>query len=286
MSEGTGGLVAVHAHPDDEVIATGGVLARAADEGRPAAVVTCTGGELGEIVGDGMDPDQVRPRLAAVRREELATALAVLGAGEPMLLGYRDSGMMGTAGNSDPRCFWRADLHEAVGRVVAHLRTLRPQVCVTYDAFGMYGHPDHIQTHRVGVLATEAAAMPALYPDAGPAWRVPKVYLASMPRSALADVNRELRRRGLPSPFGEETDPDRISAGVPDQLIDAAIDVRDWLPRKLEALRAHRSQIGSDSFFLNTPPDLTEAMFGTECFLRLRSDVPAGTRESDLFAGL
>lgn len=280
------GLMCVHAHPDDEAIATGGVLARAADEGLRTAVVTATGGELGEVVGEGMDPDEVRPRLADVRREELTAALDVLGAGPPRFLGYRDSGMIGTDGNDDPQSFWRAPFDDAVGRLVAEIRGFRPSVLVTYDAFGLYGHPDHVQTHRVGLVAAEACAAAALYPDAGPPWRVPKVYLSTVPRSFVATANAELPRLGLPSPFGEETDPARLVIGTPDEEVTTVVDVYAWLERKWAALRAHASQIGPDSFFLSMPEELRAEAFGTECFVRQRSSVPTPAEEDDLFTGL
>ncbi|MGH8908283.1 MAG: N-acetyl-1-D-myo-inositol-2-amino-2-deoxy-alpha-D-glucopyranoside deacetylase [Egibacteraceae bacterium] len=279
-------LLCVHAHPDDEAISTGGILARYADEGIGVAVVTCTGGERGEIVGAGMDADEIRPRLGAVRHDELSRALEILGAGPPRLLGYIDSGMMGTDGNDDPESFWRAPFDQAVGRLVAHIRQLRPDVLVTYDAFGAYGHPDHIQAHRVAIAAVEAADVAALYPDAGPAWRVRKVYYATIPSSAILRVNGWLAERGLPSPFGDIEHPDELPFGTPDELVTTAVDVRPWLERKRRALYAHTSQIGPDSFFLNIPDDIAPAAFGQEWFIRQRSDVPAPRREDDLFAGL
>ena len=280
------GLMCVHAHPDDEVILTGGVLARAAEEGHRTAVVTCTGGERGEIVGEGLDPDEVRPRLAEVRRAELTRALEILGAGQPRFLGYVDSGMMGTADNASAESFWQAPFDEAVGRLVAQIREFRPSVVVTYDAFGVYGHPDHIQAHRVTLVAVEAAAMGPLYPDAGAPWRTPKVYLGVIPKSAIAQANRELTARGLPSPFGEEDDPEAIPMGLPDDIVTTTVDVRAWLQRKQDALRAHYSQLGPESFFLNVPEELVKSVFGTEWFHRHRSDVAASEAEDDLFAGL
>ncbi len=276
--------MAVHAHPDDECITTGGVLLRAHAEGLRTCVVTCTGGELGEIVGEGMDPDQVRPRLAEVRRAELSAALALLHAGEPRFLGYRDSGMVGAEGNADPRSFWQAPFDEAVGRLVAQIREFRPTVLVTYDAFGGYGHPDHVQSHRVSLVAVEAAAVELLHPEAGEAWRVLKVHLQTIPRSFVATANRELTARGLPSPFGEDEAP---PIGTPDELVTTFVDVADHLPQKLAALRAHRSQLGPESFFLNLPEELTAMAFGVETFVRHRSDVAVpGGIEDDLFAGL
>lgn len=284
--EGTLGLLCVHAHPDDETIMTGGVLARAAAEGLRTAVVTCTGGELGEIVGEDMDPAEVAPRLAEVRREELTQALGILGAGAPRFLGYRDSGMWGTEGNDDPASFWRAPFDEAVGRLVAELRTFRPDVLVTYDAFGVYGHPDHIQAHRVASAAAEAAPLATLYPEAGPPWTVRKVYQATVPRSQIVRANALLLANGLPSPFGTVTDPDEIPIGVPDAHVTAAVDVRPWLDAKWRALRAHHSQLGPESFFLNVPEALREEAFGTEWFALQRGRVPTVLPEDDLFAGL
>lgn len=276
----------VHAHADDESIATGGVLARADEEGSRTAVVTATGGELGEIVGEGMNPEEVRPRLAEVRRAELEAALAILGAGRPRLLGYRDSGMVGTEGNDDPRSFWRAPFDEAVGRLVAEIRAFRPDVLVIYDAFGGYGHPDHVQAHRVSLVAAEACAVAGLFPDAGDAWRVAKLYFSTIPRSFAAFLNAELPRRGLSSPFGEETDPAKLAVGMPDEQITTTVDVGPWLDRKWSALRAHASQIGPESFFLNIPAELRQQAFGRESFVRQRSTVETPAIEDDLFAGL
>lgn len=280
------GLMCVHAHPDDESIATGGVLLRAHDEGLRTAVVTCTGGERGEVVGPGMDPAEVFPRLGEVRRDELTRALELLGAGEPRWLGYVDSGMMGEAGNDDPASFWRAPFDEAVGRLVAQIRAFRPDVLVTYDAYGGYGHPDHIQTHRVSLVAAEAAAVPALHPDAGPAWTVPKVYTAVIPVSMMLRINASLREAGLPSPFGDADRAEDLPFGTPDEQVTTAVDVRPWLERKMTALRAHTSQLAEDSFFLNFPGDVAGEAFTVEWFVRLRSSVPAPDREDDLFAGL
>ncbi|MGH3665414.1 MAG: N-acetyl-1-D-myo-inositol-2-amino-2-deoxy-alpha-D-glucopyranoside deacetylase [Egibacteraceae bacterium] len=278
------GVLCVHAHPDDEAIATGGVLVRAAAEGLRTAVVTCTGGERGEIYN--MDIEATRPRLAEVRRAELAEALRLLGAGQPRLLGYVDSGMVGTEGNDDPASFWQANVDEAVGRLVAQIRQFRPDVLVTYDAWGGYGHPDHVQTHRVALLAAEACEVAALYPDAGPGWRVRKVYLSTIPKSAIIRANRAFAEQGIPSPFGDSDRVEDVGFGTDDDRLGAAVDVRLHLATKLAALRAHVSQLDASSFFLNVPPPLEEAIFGYETFVRHRSDVAADGLEGDLFAGL
>jgi N-acetyl-1-D-myo-inositol-2-amino-2-deoxy-alpha-D-glucopyranoside deacetylase len=285
------GLLCVHAHPDDEASSTGGILARYADEGLRTAVVTCTGGELGEIVGRDMVEDEVRPRLGQVRLGELERALRILGCGPPRLLGYRDSGMPGTEGNADASSFWRANLDEAVGRLVAQIREFRPDVLVTYDAYGGYGHPDHVQTHRVTLVAAEASAVPQLYPDAGPAWRVPKLYLATWPKTHIFGLGKQFERHGLASPFAGYDRPQDVPMGTLDEDITTVVDVRPWLERKLAALRAHVSQVAEDSFFLTLPEELAPAVFGQEWFIRQRGVVPAsgpasGPLEDDLFAGL
>lgn len=276
------GLMCVHAHPDDEAIGTGGVLLRAHAEGHRTAVVTCTGGERGEIVGPGMDPEEIRPRLAEVRREELSHALGLLRAGEPRWLGYVDSGMAGDPGNGDPSSFWQADFDEAVRRLVVHIREFRPDVLVTYDAFGVYGHPDHVQAHRVALVAAEACGVAGLYPEGGPAWDVRKVYLSTIPVSGMLAINRALAEAGRPSPFGDAQRAEDLPFGTRDELVGATVDVSPWLETKLAALRSHRSQVGDGSFFLNFP----EEAFDSEFFIRQRSRVPVPDHEGDLFTGL
>lgn len=287
------GLLCVHAHPDDEASSTGGILARYAAEGIRTAVVTCTGGERGEI--HNMDAVAVAPRLAEVRLGELSAALRLLGAGEPRMLGYVDSGMMGTDGNDDPKSFWRADTHEAVGRLVAQIRAFRPDVVTAYDAYGGYGHPDHLQTHRIGVLAAEAAGIAPLYPEAGPPWRVRKVYLSTFASSMFTEMFAELAARGL-FPPGDDAgegapeelpgDEGEMPPGTPDELIGAVVDIGPQLATKWAALQAHSSQMDPESFFLKMPEDLRVRMFGQERFLRLRSDVEVRHVEDDLFTGL
>ena len=277
-------LMCVHAHPDDEVIGTGGTLLRYGRDGVETAVVTCTGGERGEI--HNMDEAQTRPRLAEVRRAELERSLQLLGAGAPRLLGYVDSGMMGTDGNDDPASFWRADLHEAIGRVVAQIRQFRPHVLITYDAFGGYGHPDHLQTHRVGVLAAEACNVGALYPEAGGAWRISKVYLSTFPKSAIFDFATTMVAMGMESPFGTFERVEDVPMGAADEELGAGVDVTALLDEKMAALQAHSSQIAADSFFLTMPREYMATAFGTEWFIRHRSDVPATGVEDDLFTGL
>ncbi len=286
-------LMAVHAHPDDEAIGTGGILARYAAEGVQTVLVTCTRGEVGEIV----DPTVARPdNLAAVREAELRAACAILKVGALHFLGYRDSGMAGTPDNDDPRSFWRADVDEAAGRLVALIRRYQPAVLVTYDANGFYGHPDHIQAHRVTVAAYEAAGDPARYPEQGlPPWAPQKLYYTAVPRSGMIAFGQRLRELGIESPLPE--DPAEITWGTPDEEVTTAVDARAYAALKREALAVHRSQVGPETFFLKLPPALWTEIMGVEFFSRAASRVPlpplptpdasgAVAREDDLFAGL
>jgi N-acetyl-1-D-myo-inositol-2-amino-2-deoxy-alpha-D-glucopyranoside deacetylase len=278
-------LLCVHPHPDDESIACGGVLARAVDQGVRTVVVTCTGGEEGENLA-GIDLG-ARP-LADHRRGELADALVALGVPTHHWLGYRDSGMAGSAANDHPDCFHGADLEEAAGRLAAILRAERPAVVVSDDEHGTYGHPDHIKAHRVTVRAVALAADPQA-PIAGAPWRVAKRYVHTLPKGHLLATHQHLLAAGLPSPFGSEPIPtlDEVPLGTPDEEVTTVVDVAAWLDRKRSAMAAHRSQIGPDSFFLNTPTDLVERAFATEAFVLEdgRLGVEDGI-EGDLFAGL
>jgi N-acetyl-1-D-myo-inositol-2-amino-2-deoxy-alpha-D-glucopyranoside deacetylase len=277
-------LLCVHPHPDDESIACGGVLARAAAGGRHTVVVTCTGGEEGEnLAGIDLGGDD----LPTHRRRELAAALAALGVHEHEELGYRDSGMAGTEANEHPDSFHRAPLEEAAARLATVIRRVRPHVVVSDDRNGTYGHPDHVKAHHVTIRAVALAAdEDADLP--GAAWQVPKRYVHTLGRRRLLRVHQALLAAGIPSPFGAEgvSHEDDLPFGTPDDDITTVVDIRDQLDRKQEALRAHRSQIGADSFFLNTPPDLREPMFGTEEFVLEDGPAPTSRPETDLFDGL
>src|SRR5436190_4539609 len=158
-------LMTVHAHPDDETIGTGGTMAKAVAEGRRVVLVTCTRGEMGEIVVPDMDTPENHRRLGELRAAELEAAMDALGVTEWENLGYLDSDMMGRPGNRDPRNFWQADLDDAARRLVWLIRRYQPDVVTTYNSFGGYGHPDHIRTHDVAVRAFPRAGDPAWYPE-------------------------------------------------------------------------------------------------------------------------
>ena len=281
-------LLCVHPHPDDESIACGGVLARAAAQGAVTAVVTCTGGEAGEnLAGIDLDGED----LATHRRRELADALAELGVAEHVWLGYRDSGMAGTPENDHVDAFAGADVEEAATRLAAVLRRLQPHVVVSDDAQGTYGHPDHVQAHRVTVRATELAEDPGVELDGLAPWSVTKRYVHALAVERLLQLHTALRGAGLASPFGEERELDReaLPFGVPEEQITTRVDVRAHLEAKRAALRAHRSQISDDSFFLNLPDDLADEVFGVEEFVLERGRPAQDSRsgyEPDLFAGL
>ena len=262
--------MAVHAHPDDEAIATGGILARYSAEGVRTVLVTCTNGEQGDASGGAKpgDPGHDPALVAATRSDELRTAVRILGISELEMLGYRDSGMAGWGANEDPGVFCNVPLAEAAERVAELMRRYRPQVVVTYDSNGNYGHPDHIQAHRAAVAAAESTGVPA------------KVYYAAIPRSGVRLMRERLLAAGVDvADFGVPED-----FGVPDELITAAVDVSAHVGAKLEALNAHASQ--TENFFLaQLPPDVLSLVMSTEYFT-LRSAQAGAGGEDDLFAGL
>ncbi len=279
-------LLAVHAHPDDETITMGGLLAQCADRGIATSVICCTDGQEATIFDPGYAAREaeVRPRLKQIREEELRQACAILGVSELHFLEYGDLGMAGAETNEAPGAFWRAEVDRAVRRVVAHIRRFRPHVVVTYDSNGGYGHPDHIQAHRVTLLAVEAAYH-ALYPDLGPSWRVLKLYYTAFPLSEARRVAEMARNAGMNAPFGD-ADPDSLEFITPDEWVTTAVDCADQLSRKRAALRAHRSQLTEDFALLSVPEELLREHFPREYFQLVLSRVPTTTPETDVFAGL
>ncbi|MDQ6856328.1 MAG: PIG-L family deacetylase [Candidatus Dormibacteraeota bacterium] len=278
-------LMSVHAHADDESITMGGLLAVSHDRGVRTANVCCTDGKLATIVAEDMPEETTRPHLAEIRQQELRAACAILGVDEVHFLGYGESGMWGADTNQLPDAFWKADINEAVGRMVAEIRRFRPHVVVTYDGIGGYGHPDHIQTHRVTLLAVEAAHMKTLYPEAGDPWRVSKLYYTSIPLSFLRKAAEMAREAGMPPPFGVER-PEDLPFVTPDEWITTTVDIREGVRRKRQALIAHHSQIASDWPMLAIPEEVNIEHFGTEAFQLVISRVPVTLPETDVFAGI
>lgn len=280
-------LMAVHAHPDDECMSTGGVLARYAQEGCRTVLVTATRGEEGEVLDPAMNPEEVKPTLGDVRVAELKRACAHLAVEELHILGYRDSGMVGWEANTHPDCLHQADLYEATGRVVRLIRTIRPHVLTCYDEQGGYGHPDHIQVHRMTVAAFHAAGDAAQYPELGLApWQPQKLYYTAYPRSYILTRYELMRSMGAEAPSDRpDFDPNKVG-GIPDEVITTRVDVRDFMAHKTEALRCHRTQIAPDWWFMRLPQVLLQEKFPMECFIRIASHVAVNGHEDDLFAGL
>lgn len=274
-------LMSVHAHADDETITMGGTLALCADRGITTCNVCCTDGKLATIVDPSMPEEETRPRLAEIRQAELRAAMGILGVNEVVFLGYGDSGMAGADTNKLPDAFWMASLDEAAGRIVEQIRRFRPHVVVTYDAYGSYGHPDHIQTHRAALLAVEAAHIATMYPEGGEPWMVRKLYYTAFPRFALRRMVEASKDLGIEPPFGVEN-VDDLPFLSPDSLVTTTIDCRTTLRRKREALRAHRSQIAPDWPMLAVPEELA-MNFADEYFQRVVSRGGEVTRETDLF---
>lgn len=263
-------LMAVHAHPDDEVIGTGGVLARYAAEGVSTVLVTCTNGEQGDAPG-GVKPG--RPghdaaEVARLRLDELRASVAWLEVSHLELLGYPDSGMAGWEANQGPDAFCNVALAEVAGRIGELMGRYRPQVVVTYDENGGYGHPDHIQAHRATVAAAASSGIPA------------KVYYGAVPRFAFLQLRQQLEASGVdPKDLGVAPD-----FGVPDELVTTSVDVSAYRHRKLQALLAHASQI-ENFFFTHLPEDVQSLALSREWFT-LRSAPDGLVGEDDLLAGL
>ncbi|HEX3589450.1 MAG TPA: PIG-L family deacetylase [Pseudonocardiaceae bacterium] len=258
-------LVSFHAHPDDECIACGGVMRKAADDGHRVVLVVATRGERGEVP-DWLNTD-VEP-LWQRRVEETMASAKLLGASRVEFLGYEDSGMMGDPTNDLPGTFWTADVEEAAGKLAAILREENADVLTCYDDNGGYGHPDHIQVHRVGMRAGELAG-------------TPKVYQSTMNRDHMIRGRQRMAElSGIEMP--DITEEEKF--GKPEAELTAEVDVTAFLDVKRAAMRAHPSQITEDSFFLAMPDEAFAGVFGIEWFIRAGQG--PGITETDLMAGL
>ncbi len=296
-------IVLVHAHPDDESINDGALMARCVAEGAHVTLVTCTLGEMGEVLvpefahlayGEqgGLGPHRIG---------ELAAAMAELGVTDHRFLGgagrYHDSGMVwnesggAMVGPELPDgAFWSADLLEAANHLVEIIREVRPQVLVTYDEYGGYGHPDHVQAHRVATYAVALAAVPSYRADLGAAWDVAKVYWTATSESSMRDSLRLLRESGDTTTF-EGLDPEGPLPpfAVPDELLTASVDGADYVEAKLAAMRAHATQIAADGPFFALSDNVGNHVWAVESY-RLVKGTP-GPRdpdtglEADLFGG-
>ncbi len=277
-------FLAVHAHPDDEATSTGGLYRLLANQGDRTVLVTCTNGEFGDAPGGvkpgevGHDPDVV----AEIRHDELDRAVEALGITRLVRLGYRDSGMMGWPQNNDPHAFWATPVDEAAERLAVVLREERPQVIVTYNEHGFYGHPDHIQANRITMAALKLIDYePTLYFNA-----IPSSVMAIM-RARWEEEDRLEREAELARGVVREPDPDpeeEFEMGTPDDEISATIDVRTATDAKYDALAAHSSQL-DDSFWLKMGRDEFRRVMGTEWYLRVTNPAGLSGHVTDIFAG-
>ncbi len=280
-------FVAVHAHPDDEASSTGGVFRLLANQGVRTVLVTCTNGECGDAP-DGAKPDADHhdgDLVAAVRAKELDQAVQVLGISKLERLGYRDSGMMGWPQNSDPESFWATPVDDGAAKLAEILMRERPQVVMTYNEFGFYGHPDHIQANRITLAALDLIDFePTLYYNAIPD-SVMEIMRARWEeegrRQAEQDAAKGIEREPEGPPM---VDGEPLHMGTPDEMISAAIDVSEVTDAKYDALAAHASQIG-DSFWMKMTKEEFQRAMGTEWFLRVTNPQGLSGRVDDIFAG-
>ena len=269
-------LMAVHAHPDDEATGTGGVLARYAAEGIQTILVTCTDGRCGDGPGGVKpgDPAHHPAEVVAQRRAELEASCAILKVSHLELLGYGDSGMMGWPTNDAPGAFWATPVAEAAAKLTRLIEQYRPDVIVTYDENGFYGHPDHIQTHRVTMAAIAASDV------------VAKVYWTTAPHSMIEQLGEIVKELGgdwdEPDPAGGDAAPEM---GLPDADISTWVDTTEFGEQKFDALAAHASQ-SDNRYFLQMGREKFTSFMGIETFVRVADPTGAPLPEDDLFAGL
>ena len=280
-----GGVLFVHAHPDDECVGTGGTIARLVADGVRVDLVTCTDGAEGEIHDPTLDPEEARPRLAAIRATELACSIDALGGGaiHHHMLGYRDSGMIGTDANAHPDSFWQTDLAAATGRLLEIVREARPRVIVSYDENGNYGHPDHINAARI--------ARDAYLASLGQDWAVPRFHELAFAREGWEDLMATMKERGIAFPWGpdsegSETDKSESAEfGRPEAEVTTRVDVSDFLELKRRSMDCHRTQRQDMGWLLELPDDIGAQVMGTEFYV-LRwldgQDVPSTHRETSV----
>jgi len=280
-------LMAVFAHPDDETFGTGGTLARyGADPGVRVVLVCATRGEAGEI----SDPLLATPeRLGEVREQELRCACQKLGVDDVFFLDYRDSGMAGTPENQHPRALAMADEGEAVGKIVAHIRRERPEVVVTFDENGGYGHPDHMAIHRFTKSAFAAAADPAMYPEQLQAGLLPhraqKLYYTAIPLRFFRAAVVKLAELGIEIPERYQMRLEE-GLGLPDEACTTDIYVQECLDAKLAAMQCHATQFNPDSIFALIPPEVMRELQAWDCFQLAESYVGDDRGAHDLFVGI
>jgi mycothiol S-conjugate amidase len=277
-------LLSIHAHPDDEASKGASTVAKYKTEGVRAVLVTCTGGEEGDILNPVMDRPEIRADLAAVRQRELEVASALIGYDEVVLLGYRDSGMPDTEANARPEAFANADLDEAVARLVEIIRRERPQVILTYgDDQQGYPHPDHLRVHDISLPAFERAGDSSYRPDLGEPFTPLKMYYSVWSRTRIEATHNKFVELGLESPFSD----DWFTRPSQDDRVTTSIDIGPWFDVRLEALLAHASQVDPDSaFWFGLPREIARSVHPYEDYILAHSRVETQLPETDLFAGI
>jgi mycothiol S-conjugate amidase len=278
-------LLTVHAHPDDEASKGAGTVAKYKAEGVHTVLVTCTGGEEGDILNPAMDTPEVKADIAAVRARELETAVEIIGYDELVLLGYRDSGMPDSEANANPASFAAAPLEEAIGKLVAEIRRTKPQVIITYgDDHSGYPHPDHIRVHEISVAAFDAAGDPDAFPEAGDPYEPAKLYYTVWSKRRIVATHEKFLELGLESPFDQRWldrpgEDDRITTSI--DLSDGFGDIRR------QALLAHATQVDPTSkFWFGLPPEVMRTVHPFDDYVLARSRVESDLPEADLFAGV
>ena len=274
-------LLAVFAHPDDESFTTGGALAHYSTSGVHVALVCATRGDVGEIA----DPSLATPEtLSAVREAELRCAAEALHVSELFVLGYRGSGMAGTPANDDPGAFANVPADEVVARLVGIIRRLRPEVVITFDPNGGYGHPDHLAAHHHTVAAFHAAGDPASYPEEGQPWQPSRLFYSVLPRAFFAQLRDEFAAAGLDT--GEFDRFEESGPFWPDDQVHVTLDVAGHVDAKWAALHCHRTQFGPQHFFRRVSEEVMKQMIGREHFALAWPPPSPGLRLPDLFARL
>lgn len=277
-------LLSVHAHPDDESSKGAGTVRKLTDLGVETLLVTCTGGEAGDILNEAMQRPGIEENLPAVRMAELDAATDALGYGQVVLLGYRDSGMPDTPPNEHPDAFANQDFDTEVERLVRIMRTFRPHVVITYgDDQKHYPHPDHLRVHDITVPAFQRAGDAEWYPDAGDPWEPAKMYYSMWTRERVEEFHAKFLELGLESPYDERW----LDRPGPETPPTTRIDVSGTYRARKAALIAHATQISPDSpFWFGLPDEVAETVFPFEVYRLARSRVHTDLPETDLFAGI
>ena len=277
----------MHAHPDDETINNGVTMAKYAAEGVQVTLVTCTRGEEGEVLVESLAnlASSRDDKLGEHREIELKTAMGYRGIKDFRFLGspnkkWRDSGMIGTAQNERKDVFWQADLTEAAQELVKIILEIKPQVLITYDEFGGYGHPDHIKAHQVAMLAAELAS--------NQGWKISKIYWNTMPKSVIQMGIDKMKEVGS-SFFGADSVED-LPFAKPDELVTSVIKAPDYVEKKLKAMKAHETQISIDGPFFALSNNLGLSVWADEYYTLVKGEkskpFDESGREIDLFAGV